>query len=677
MFTHGKPPYPPPGPPYQGSDIPYTTYDPGFHPMPNYPYIEPCVHDSYSHACYHDQHHHPMPHEFPTNGMMKGSAFIMKNYYPYLFDNSHVRYGNMLNVSESVITRISQRTDPSCINLYGTFDLTHGLNKNALMTDHLQKCISQKCGELQNALPIIQSPITFRLYFSILDDMGGLVHQSAVTASTQDICFHFTDVRDFFVQSMKSIFYTNIPLMDYAGIYRLQLDKLKVYVNKINTIDHLTDQGMNPFYAFQDNNNRIVLQHDVISNTQPDESMVLASIPIGQTIPFQQNLTTRLKLSFTAFLSDLIAVPQTYGIYNAMFEPTGVTLAMVKQELSTLKDSVAMINGTLAQMGEALNELRKTVVAHDTRIETNTNAIEELRTAVASDEEELELRINDLEARVTKLEAVPFATLKYKKDKEFVKGQLTWVTYGQLYQVTKPFTACGTIETEVSAGRLVPLTVDGDVFDNANSVALEDIITRVETCESTVDECKQKVDASVEQVETNTEDIVKCNADLVIMKDQTETLQTTIDQCVENIESVTDDVQEINSDIKTMKTKLDTIDVQVIKNDIKANQNGIQTLHQSLEQVSADVSDLTQTVEQTETEVTALQKQANDTDDVVTALQTQLNNTDANVVTLQTSVTDLTSEIHVLQQSLDEEIVKTNDMKTRLEDLEMKTNENG
>ena len=479
-------PYPPMGPPYAHQPDPVSEYCTGIKPPPPppYPYIDPCVQDSYGHHCYHEMKGYPFPQEFPINGPMKGSAFMLINYNPYLYDNTHVRYGNLLNMAESVVTRISRRSDPSCIDLFGTFDLTKGIKKNTIMSDYLCKCISQKCDEMHELFNIMQAPLLFRLYFSVYDEQNAVVYTNTATATSPDLCFHFTDIRDFYVQSVKSIFMTNLPAMDYSGIYRLHLDKLEVYGTCINTYDHIVDA--NPYYAFTDNNGKIVLQHDTIGNTMPDQSILIASSPIDQSIPFQANLTTRVKLNFTAFLSDLIGVPDTAPIYNAMFEPTDHKLSNLVLEVNGLKETVATMNATIHQMQDVINELRAQVATNVTNIQNNTDAIDELRATVMSDNNELDLRLTSLETRVAKLEAIPLATISYHKDWNFVKGQLTWSTWGQLYQACTNFVASGNMTSDINRGYLVPLSVDGDIVAVSLESRLQDVDERLQMLEGSV-----------------------------------------------------------------------------------------------------------------------------------------------------------------------------------------------
>jgi len=588
-------PYPPMGPPYDHRPDPMTNYCTGIKPLPPppYPYIDPCVQDTYGHHCYHEMKGFPFPQEFPVNGPMHGSAFMLLNYNPYLYDNTHVKYGNLLNMAESVVTRISRRTDPSCIDLFGTFDLTKGIKKNTIMSDYLCKCISQKAEEMHNYFNIIQAPLLFRLYFSVYDEQNAVVYTNTATATTPDLCFHFTDIRDFYVESMKSIFMTNIPAMDYSGIYRLHLDKLEVYGTCINTYDHIVDA--NPYYAFTDNNEKIVLQHDTIGNTLADQSVLIASTPIEQSIPFQANLTTRLKLNFTAFMSDLIAVPNTAPVYNAMYEPTENVVAELKSTVNAMQETITTIQADILQMKDAINELRTVVNTNILNIEKNANDIAELKATVQSDNTELDLRLTSLETRVSRLEAIPLATLSYAKDVEFVKGQLTWNKWGQLYQVTKGFIASGNLTTDISMGYLVPLAVDGDV----ETMSVEN---RIQNNTNAIDEL-------IALTTTHTTDISDLKADMETAQSDIETLQTDITTATTNASSALETanatsaavdvlistVGSLNTTVESLNTQVGTLDT-TINGDTDTGTTGIvgeiTTINTTLES-KADASDVT------------------------------------------------------------------------------------
>lgn len=477
MYFDKTPAYPPPGPPYSEHHHHVPTHA-GTPPCNTYPYIDPCTCDSYGHACYHETNEFPFPREFPVNGPFKGSGFVMNNYNPYLYDTTHVRYGHFLNLSESVLTRISRRTDPSCIDLFGTFDLTKGILKNTIMADYLCKCIGQKTEELHAYLPIMQSPIMFRVYYSVMDEYGAVVHQNTATVSTRDVVFHFTDVRDYYVQSAKSVMVANIPAMDYSGIYRLKIEKFEAYANIINTYDHI-EGSLNPYYGFTDNNDKIVLQHDVIGATLPDASVLLATVPVDQYIPFQANITTRLKLQFTAFLSELIAVPKTNVIYTALYEPTQEKIETLTADVKALKEEVANLNATILQLKNALNETRTVVDTHEAAIAKNKNDILILKSDTDYKFNEVTATLNDHEVRIAKLEAIPFAIRRYRNGVEFTCGQLAYAAYGQIYQVTHDFTAGNDIREHINNGYLTPLSVDGSIVLDSVIERLDDVETKV------------------------------------------------------------------------------------------------------------------------------------------------------------------------------------------------------
>ncbi len=460
-------------------------------PPPPPPYRPPHGHDSYSHGCYHEYHGHPHPHEFPTHGPMLGSGFMLLNYNPYLFDKTHVKYGNFLSVAENVNTRITRRRDDSCINLDATFNLAGDIIRNAVMQQHLEQSISNHFDTLEGYLPIIKSDITARIYYTVEDDMGGTVHQAVLTVSTPQMNLHFTDIRDYFVTSIKSIFVGNIPAMDYTGMYKLILEKIELFADVIDTKHHVSD-NMNPYYQFADNNNKIILQHETIQQEIPDGSILLASLKLHEMIPFQANITTRLRISFVAFMDELIAVPQTFGIWNAMFEPTDEKIDKCLQEIATLKESVMMLTNMVTEMRNSLNDVSY-------QVDKNTNDIADLNTTVSNlnikidnNMSDITARLDDHEYRIRTLEQRPLALVRYIPHNEYVAPQLVYNTYGDIYQTAKSFTAT-TLAADIAAGNLVPLKVDQTV--------IVDVTQRVEALETGIVATNEHIDQVEEQLD--------------------------------------------------------------------------------------------------------------------------------------------------------------------------------
>ena len=539
--------------------------DPHIHPLPmHYPYIEPCVHDSYSHNVFHEYHGYPHPGEFPSAGQMQGSAFVLKNFYPYLFDNTNVRYGNFMNLAENVNTRISQRRDDSCINLIATFDMTNDVLKNTILADYLIKSIGRNYEEMQEVFDIMQDAITYRIYFTVVDEMGALVYQNAISTTTSGLYFHPTDIRDYFVQSAKSVFVTNIPAMNYSGIYRLQIEKIEAYVNVIHTRDHMTNDGLNPFYAFANNNENIVLQHDIIDHTPIDEQILIASHDVQQVFPFQANITTRLRISFTAFMSQLIAIPQTSMVWNAIFEPTDAKLQRIENDIVTMKESLRLIHDTLGMLTNAVNELRTTVSDHETRITQNTNAINHLTDAMNANTSDLNARLNDLDARLRIIEARPLALYKYGANKEMKKSQLTWEKYGELYQVARDFIASGNLTADINNGNIVPLSIDGAIQLDFGQFA-EDLNALRDDIASINAEVADKAEAST--VTTLNEDVEDLQSRVTDTETLTQSLSdqvTTISDNVSSLSSSVDsDIQDLQSQITSANTSINSLSTRV------------------------------------------------------------------------------------------------------------------
>lgn len=465
------------------------------------PYMPPHGHDSYSHDGYHEYHGHPYPHEYPTHGPMLGSGFYLLNYNPFLVDTTHVKYGNFINVAENVNTRISRRRDDSCINLDATFNLTGQIIRNAVMQQHLEQSIANHFDTLEGFLPIVKSDITFRLYFTVQDDMGGVVHQSVCTVTTPQMNFHFTDIRDYFVTSMKSIFVANIPAMDYTGMYRLILEKIEVFGDVIDTKEHVTND-MNPFYQFVDNNNKIIIQHDTIQNEAPDHSILLASVQLHEAVSFQANITTRLRISFVAFLSELIAVPHTYGIWNAMFAPTDEKIDKALREIATLKESIYLLTNKVTEMSQSMTDLSSAVDQNAADIAELKITCNNLQTQITNNKTDVQAILDDHEYRIRTLEQRPLALNRYHTDTDYVRSQLIYQVYGQLYQAAKDFKST-TFDEDVANGNLVPLTIEGSEIIDALSDKVDAITVDLTNVSNKVD----KTDADLAELTIRVDDV--------------------------------------------------------------------------------------------------------------------------------------------------------------------------
>jgi peptidoglycan hydrolase CwlO-like protein len=628
MFRHHpelfKPPYPPPGPPFPQDPCYPAASDFPYRPLPpSYPYIKPIVDNTYAGEVYHEHNRFPVPGQLPASGPLKGNAFVVKNYYPYLIDTSFIRYGHFLSMPENVVTRISRRPNDTCVDLFGTFDLTTGINKNSILADYLKKCIAHKCEEMHNVFPIMKPTLTFRLYYQILDEMGQIVHSAVSSAMVNDIVFHFTDVRDYYIESAKSIFLTNIPTLDYAGIYRLRLERLEVYADVVNTYDHITGD-LNPFYAFTDNNTRIALQPEAIEAVGGDESIMISSTEINQVIGFQAKITTKFKLSFTAFLSDLVVLPDTMPIYSAMYEPNEVTLATLKKDVVDLRESIMLINTSLADMKNAINELRSKMGDHEERITNNTKMIEALNQDMETNIDTLETRVESLENRVTILESRPLALNKYKTGAAYVASQLVYNKYGQLYQATKAFNASGNMNTEIAAGRLVPLVVDGEVFENANAVVVDELVTRVEAVENDMSNAKSDITSNsnniqinadritsvVERVDTAETDIDNLKTRMTSAESNIALNQASITSHTTSIATNTTNISNLQTSLGTMSDNITTLqgDVETLKTDVQSNTSTIGVLSTTVTQHTTDIATLRSDTE------TALGTKANTTD---------------------------------------------------------------
>lgn len=353
--------------------------------------------------------------KYPASGPMQENAFMIINATPYLIDNTNVSYGTKVSVAEGIYTRISARKDVSCVNLAGTIDMTDSITTNTVKNAFLVQTIENAYDTLQNVLSIHKSVIQFKLYFHVEDAQGGVVYESTTNAYVQKYQFHYTDIHDYFVTSFKQLFQCDIPSLTFQGVYNLILDKIEAYVNVIVTKDHAT-YAMNPYYQFTNNNTNIAVQHDTIDITEPDGAVMIASLDLNQHFAFQANLTTRLKFSFTAFMSNMISSGNTFDIYNSLYYPTQATIQELKQQVETL-----------------------------------TSAVSELITKVAT------LRAD--------VDNMYYTSQEYAKATKYHEGALVWMIKGHLYQVSETYTTTDdesittqqAFDTDISMGRLIPV----------------------------------------------------------------------------------------------------------------------------------------------------------------------------------------------------------------------------
>jgi hypothetical protein len=255
-----------------------------------------------------------------------------------------------------------------------------------------------------------------------------------------------------YVTSAKGVVVKTIPAMTYGGEYTLTLDKIEAYVEYINTIDYV-QVGTNPFYQFTDNNMKVVLQHEIIKNTQSSGEIKIAECPIVQSFDYVANVTNRLKLSFTAFMSNLIATPDTMDIWTALNTPTEEIVATLQSQVAELyaKDEAQQL--LIESLTARLDALEGQVNLNKNNIAANTRDIAQIK---IKDEQQDE-RLTNLENRVDIIEQRPLALNKYEDGTKFVPSQLTWKGYGNVYQAARAFTAVGDFDTDVAAGNLVPL----------------------------------------------------------------------------------------------------------------------------------------------------------------------------------------------------------------------------
>lgn len=331
----------------------------------------------------------------PVNGKMPYNTFRIINQKPYLIDNTDMVYGAKLSVSESIYTRITRTQDVSCVNLAGTINMTHDYITNSLWFGNLCDMISAQYKTLKGKLPVAKQTVRFRLEYTVFDTNGGNVYQSHVDCFVKNSAMHYTDIRDYFVNSYMGILIGDIPSLTFQGLYTLRLDTLSMYIDTVEN-----DAELNPYYAFNEDRTKMIIDHENVDVAESTET-IYCTAELGYTTTFQANMSTRIQLRFTAFVGDMPWVYNTYPIYQCLNRP----------------------------IDEIVNELLETV-------ETLTSEVDELRS-----------KNIELEERIVALENKAYDVVEYHQNTQYYEGQLLYAEIGSLYQVVNDFISDGTAET--------------------------------------------------------------------------------------------------------------------------------------------------------------------------------------------------------------------------------------
>ena len=270
--------------------------------------------------------------------------------------------------------------------------------------------ISAQYKELKGKLPLVKQTVRFRLEYTVFDTNGGNVYQSHVDCFVKNSAMHYTDLKDYFVNSYMGMMIGDIPSLTFQGVYTLRLDTISMYVDTVPN-----DEELNPYYAFNEERTKINIEHETVEAAEATET-IYCTAEIGWTTQFQANMSTRIRFSFTAFVGDMPWVYNTYPIYQCLNRPID---AIVDELLAT--------------------------------VETLTQEVDELRAANF-----------ELGERVSVLERKAYDVNEYHQNTQYYKGQLLYAEIGVLYQASVDFISDNTAETtaesmviDIDAGKLV------------------------------------------------------------------------------------------------------------------------------------------------------------------------------------------------------------------------------
>lgn len=418
-----------------------------------YPYVRPAV-DSYECCCCSTTQ--PSMKDYPTAGVFKGNAFALDNANPYLMDTTFLSYGQALTFAENIYTQVTKRDDPSCINLTARFDMTDSTLTNSVRFDFLKNYTARKYESLAGVLPIIKNGIKFKIHYIIHNIDGGIEYEGHSECKVNSTHFHFTSIKDVFVQSASGMVIDNIPAMTYQGRYTITITHVEAFIEMIDTKAHLQDPSLNPYYTFTNNNREILLHNNEISETDPDDTILIGDCTIQKSFEYLANITTRLRINFIAFTSLPIATGDASPIWFALNEPTEQSITQLRNEVSAMEDEIT----ALKEKNAAQDEKIETLEGQAELNRQNIVALTERVTQLESNYTELLTQFNALVTRVTNLEKIPLALVSYIEGKKIERGQVTWIEYGSLYQATETFTASGNFEDDILEGHIVPVKTE-------------------------------------------------------------------------------------------------------------------------------------------------------------------------------------------------------------------------
>jgi chromosome segregation ATPase len=242
-------------------------------------------------------------------------------------------------------------------------------------------------------------------------------------------------------------------------------------------------------------------------------------------------------------MSNVIAARDTVGIWEALNEPTDEVITQLRQEMTTLEETVRLMQNKIDAQDVKIHDLEGQVELNKNNIASHDRKIQHLESLVAS----YDGTFSALEARIYALEQRPLALVTYVEGKEFKTSQLTWKSYGQLYQCAKAFTASGDFNKDVGLGNLVPIAADSTDI-SAIEAELREVVETANDASSTATATAETVDAMSGAVSELQEQTSTLN-------DQVSTINGTLETIESDINTLQDDVNDLKFD-KDSKTKV-------------------------------------------------------------------------------------------------------------------------
>ena len=160
-----------------------------------------------------------------------------------------------------------------------------------------------------------------------------------------------------------------------------------------------------------------------------------------------------------------------------------------------------MLTNMVTEMNQSLTDVSSIASQNSEDIADLKLTCSNLNTLITRKTDDLQAILDDHEYRITTLEHRPLALVRYRTGESYVRSQLTYGTYGNLYQVAKDFVAT-TMEADIEAGNIVAVTVEGSAVITVINERVDELAQSVDTITTSVNTVSETVATVSDTVDT-------------------------------------------------------------------------------------------------------------------------------------------------------------------------------